>query len=93
MRVPIWRLKRRCCGPAQNNKHASKGPREGQAAEVLNVILTKVRENLESLGARGGKGSQISNFQEYGKMGQNTEFLFGGEGRHFSVLPPSVCFK
>lgn len=52
-------------------KHASKGPRESQGAELWNVILTKVRENLESLGARGMEVSQISNFQEYGKMGQN----------------------
>lgn len=57
---------------AQKNKHASRGPRESQGAELLNVILTKIRENLESLRARGGEGSQISNFQEYGKMGQNT---------------------
>lgn len=73
LRVRIWRLERRCSGSAQKKKHASRGPRESQGAEFPNVILTRDGESLESLGARGGERSQISNFQEYRKMGQNTE--------------------
>lgn len=41
-------------------------------AKLLSIILAKLRENLESLGARGRTGNQISSFKEYGKMGQNT---------------------
>lgn len=44
--------------------------------ELLSVILTKVKENLESLGETGRAGSQISRFKEYGKMGQNTGVSF-----------------
>lgn len=41
LKVLIWRLKRRCLGPAQKKHHAGKGSRKSQSAELLNVILTK----------------------------------------------------
>lgn len=44
---------------------------KNKGTELLSVILTKARENLESLGERGRAINQISSFKEYGKMGQN----------------------
>lgn len=68
---------------------------KNKGAELLSVILTKARENLESLGERGRAGNQISSFKEYGKMGQNMGvFSLEMEGSAcMSVLPPCVLMK